>query len=414
VSRRVVITGIGLITPLGTGARKTWEALLEGRSGVGPITKFDASEFSVRIAAEVDDFSPLDWVSKKQLRQVDLFIVYALAASQMAMEDAGLDGGLSEEEKDRFGTYIGSGIGGLTLIEKQHKVMLEKGPRRISPFFIPGLIINLASGQVSIRWGLRGPNSAVATACATGNHAIGDATAIIRRGDADAMVAGGTEAVVTGLAIGGFASMRALSTRNDEPKRASRPFDLDRDGFVVGEGAGIVILEEMERARARGARIYGEVVGYGMTADAFHISAPHETGEGAARAMRLALEDAGISPDEVDYINAHGTATPGGDRAETLAVKSLFGDHAYRIPISSSKSMIGHLLGAAGGAETIITALSLHHGAFHPTINREEPDPECDLDYVPEGARETPLRFALCNSFGFGGTNASLVLKRFD
>jgi 3-oxoacyl-[acyl-carrier-protein] synthase II len=414
LDRRVVITGLGLITPLGTGTGKSWEALLQGRSGVGPITKFDASEFSVRIAAEVDDFVPEEWVSKKDLRKMDLFIPYALAASQMALEDAGVDDDLSEEERRRFGVLIGSGIGGLNVMEREFRTLTERGPRRMSPFFIPAMIINLASGHVSMKWGLKGPNSAVVTACATGAHAIGDAAQIIRRGEADAMVAGGTEGVICPLAVGGFASMRALSTRNDEPETASRPFSADRDGFVIGEGAGIVILEEEERARKRGARIYAEVAGYGMSGDAYHISAPHEEGHGAVQAMEAALEDAGLPPDQIGYINTHGTATPAGDVVEVRAIRRTFGDHADKLAVNSTKSMIGHLLGAAGGAEAIVTALTVHHGVVHPTTNLLEPDPECDLDFVTDGPREVPLTAGLSNSFGFGGTNAALVLKRYD
>ena len=407
--RRVVITGIGMVTPLGIGNDLTWAALLEGRSGVSAITKFDTTGYPCKIAGEIRDFAPEKWIEKKEIKKSDTFIHYAIAASQFAVDDAGLD--VTPEIADRVGVIIGSGIGGLPLIEETHKKLLEKGPGRISPFFIPGLIVNLAAGHVSIRFGARGPNSAPATACATGAHAIGDAFKIIQRDDADVMIAGGTEAVVTPLAIGGFSAMRALSTRNDDPQRASRPWDLDRDGFVMGEGAGIVILEERERALARGARIYCELTGYGMTSDAYHISAPAEDGGGIIRVMQRAMHDAGIEPAEIDYINAHGTSTPAGDRAETVAIKNVFGSHAFKLAVSSTKSMTGHLLGAAGGLEAAITARAMLEGVMPPTINYETPDPDCDLDYVPNYARQKKLRHTLSNSFGFGGTNATLVFS---
>jgi 3-oxoacyl-[acyl-carrier-protein] synthase II len=407
-----VITGIGLVSPLAVGTEPTWQALLAGRSGIGPITRFDASEYSCRIAGEVEGFDPLDWVEKKEAKKSDTFIHYAIAASQMAWDDSGLDS--ASVDPGRLGVIIGSGIGGLPLIEHMHKLLLERGPGRISPFFIPGLIVNLASGQVSIRFNAKGPNSAPATACATGAHAIGDSFKVIERGDADLMFAGGAEAVITPLAVGGFAAMKALSTRNDDPERASRPWDIHRDGFVMSEGAGIVMLEERERALRRGARIYCEISGYGMSSDAYHITAPCADGEGSARVMRLALEDAGLPPDSIDYINAHGTSTLPGDRAETVAVKEIFGDHAYKLAMSSSKSMTGHLLGAAGGLEGGITALVVHQGKIPPTINLDSPDPECDLDYVPNQARERKIRHAISNSFGFGGTNASLVFSAHE
>jgi 3-oxoacyl-[acyl-carrier-protein] synthase II len=410
--RRVVITGLGVVSPLGLDAPTTWEALLAGKSGIGPITGFDPSAFSSRIAGEVRGFTPESYVDRKDVKKMDTFIHFAIAASQEAMKDSGLviDAGNAE----RVGVYIGSGIGGLHLHESTHREYLERGPRRISPFFIPAMIINLAAGQVSILFGAKGPNLAVATACATGNHAIGEAMRLIREDYADAMIAGGTDAGVTPLALGGFCAMKALSTRNDAPEKASRPFDKERDGFVMGDGAGILVLEERERAIARGARIYAELAGYGLSGDAYHISAPSENGEGAARAMRGALKDAGLPPSEVDYINAHGTSTPVGDRIETQAVKEVFGEHARRLAFSSTKSMTGHLLGAAGGLESAITTLAVHHGHVPPTINYEFPDPECDLDCVPNTARRMEVRAALNNSFGFGGTNASLLMARHD
>jgi 3-oxoacyl-[acyl-carrier-protein] synthase II len=410
--RRVVITGLGVISPLGLDAPSTWAALLEGRSGIGPITGFDASAFSTRIAGEVKGFIPENYVDRKDVKKMDTFTHFAIAASKEAMTDSGLT--IDSGNADRVGVYLGSGIGGLHVYESTYREYLERGPRRISPFFIPAMIINLAAGQVSILFGAKGPNLAVATACATGNHAIGEAMRLIREDYADAMIAGGTDAGVTPLALGGFCAMKALSTRNDAPEKASRPFDADRDGFVMGDGAGILILEERERAIARGARVYAELAGYGLSGDAYHISAPSENGEGAARAMRGALRDAHLEPDQVDYINAHGTSTPVGDRIETQAVKTVFGEHARKVAFGSTKSMTGHLLGAAGGLESAITSLAVHDGIVPPTINYETPDPECDLDCVPNTARRMPVRAALNNSFGFGGTNASLLMTRHE
>ena len=408
----MVVTGIGLITPVGIGTEESWRAICQGKSGAGPITRFDASEYPTRIAAEVKGFDPLQWLEQKELRKMDTFIHYALAATAMALEDSGLK--IDHSNAPRVGVYIGSGIGGLPFIERQHKILLESGPRRISPFFIPGLIVNLASGQVSIRFGAKGPNSAVCTACSTGSHAIGDSFKIIARGDADAMITGGTESVITPLAIGGFSAMRALSTRNDQPEKASRPFDKNRDGFVVGEGVGILMLESLEHAQDRGAKIYAEVVGYGMSGDAFHISAPSEDGDGPIRVMQNALNDAHIESSYIEYINAHGTATPAGDVVETLAIKKVFGEHAKKVAISSTKSMIGHLLGAAGGVEAAASILAIRDQIMPPTINYETPDPECDLDYVPNKARKATINYVLSNSFGFGGTNATLIFKRFS
>ena len=410
--RRVVITGVGLITPLGLDRTSTWEALLSGQSGVGPITKFDATEYSCRIAAEVRGFDPADHLERKELRKMDSFSHYAIAATREALAEAGvtIDSGNAES----IGVYIGSGIGGLGLLERTHKELLEKGPRRVSPFFIPGMILNLAAGNVSIVFGAKGPNLALATACATGSHAIGESVRLIRHGYCDAMIAGGTEAVVTPLAVGGFCAMKALSTRNEEPELASRPFDAERDGFIMGEGAGILYLEEREQAVARGARIYAEICGYGLTGDAYHITAPSEDGDGAVRAMRMALRDAGVEPGQVDYINAHGTSTPPGDRIETLAVKQVFGPHARELAFASTKSMTGHLLGAAGGLETAVTALAVYHDHIPPTINQTTPDPQCDLDSVPNRARKQRIDVALNNSFGFGGTNAALVVRKHE
>jgi len=412
VSRRVVITGVGLVSSLGIGTSATWDALCAGQSGIGPITRFDASAFPVRIAGEVRGFDPLVFVAKKDVKKMDLFIKYALAAAQFAMEDSALE--INDENADRVGVYMGSGIGGLSTIERQHAALLERGPSRMTPFFIVGLIVNLASGWVSMRHGAKGPNLAVATACATGCHAIGESYRIIQYGTADAMIAGGSEAVVTPTAVAGFSAMRALSTRNDEPERASRPFDRTRDGFVMGEGAGVLVLEALDFALARGAEPIAEIVGYGASGDAYHISAPSPNGDGPIRAMRNTLSDAGVAPQEVDYINAHGTSTPAGDRMETLAVKTVFGEHARKLSISSTKSMMGHLLGAAGGVESAITVLAIQRGMIPPTINLHNPDPECDLDYVPNEARKADLRYALNNSFGFGGTNACLLFKRYE
>lgn len=409
-NQRVVVTGVGLVTPLGIGVRASWEALLEGKSGIGTITTFDSSGLPVHIAGEVKGFDPSHYIEPKEIKKMDRFIHFAVAASSMAIEDSGLK--LTEENAERVGVVIGSGIGGLPAIEHYHKTYLEKGYRRITPFFIPMLIINLASGQVSIRFGVKGPNTAVSTACATGSHAIGDAFKIIQRGDADAMIAGGTESVITPMAIGGFAVMKALSTRNDEPELASRPFDRDRDGFVMGEGAGIVILESLESARERNAKIYAEVVGYGMSSDAYHITSPPPGGEGAALCMSRALKDAGVTPDVVDYINAHGTSTKYGDELETTAIKKVFGAHAYKLCVSSTKSMIGHLLGASGGVEAVISVLSIYNNVVPPTINLENPDTDCDLDYVPNKSRSLNVEYAISNSFGFGGTNACLLFRK--
>jgi len=412
VSRRVVVTGVGLVSPLGIGTAANWEALCAGRSGIGPITHFEAAEFSCRIAGEVKGFDPLAFVNKKDVKKMDVFIQYAIAAAQFAMDDSGVR--VTDANAARVGVFIASGIGGFSTIEREHKALLEGGPRRISPFFIPASIINLAAGQVSIRFHAKGPNSATCTACSASAHAIGDAFEIIKRDDADVMIAGGSEAAITPLAVGGFAAMRALSTRNDDPLHASRPFDRDRDGFIMGEGAGVVILEELEHARARGASIYAELVGYGMSADAFHITAPSEDGEGGMRVMQKALASAAIAPEQVSYINAHGTSTPFNDKLETLAIKRVFGDRARSLAISSTKSMTGHLLGAAGGLEAGITALAVKHQIIPPTINYEFPDPECDLDYVPNQTREAPIEYALSNSFGFGGTNGALLFRRFN
>lgn len=410
--RRVVITGIGMVSPVGVGNDETWNALLAGKSGIGTITRFDASEYSCRIAGEVPGFDPALWIEKKDIKKSDTFIHYAIAASQMAMDDARLT--ITEDLQERTGVIIGSGIGGLPLIEEMHKKLLERGPSRISPFFIPGLIVNLAAGHVSIRFGAKGPNSAPATACATGAHAIGDSFKVVQRGDADIMISGGSEAVISPLSVGGFAAMKALSTRNDEPERASRPWDRDRDGFVMGEGAGIVILEEREHAIRRGAPIYCEVTGYGMTADAYHITSPAEDGSGMLRVMARAIADAGLQPEDIDYINAHGTSTAYGDKAETLAVKKVFGDHAWKLSMSSTKSMTGHLLGAAGGLEAAITARVIRDGVIPPTINHENPDEGLDLDYVPNEKKQREIRNALSNSFGFGGTNATLAFSRHE
>ena len=411
MSRRVVVTGVGLVSALGIGTDANWHGLLAGQSGAGPITRFDASAFSTRFAAEVKGFDPLAFLEKKDVKKMDPFIHYAVAASQYAVDDARL--AVTADNAARVGVFIASGIGGFSSIEREHRAFLEGGPRKISPFFIPGAIINLASGQVSIRFGAKGPNSATATACAASAHAVGDAFEIIKRGAADVMIAGGSEAGVCAMGVGGFAALRALSTRNDDPARASRPFDKDRDGFVLGEGSGVVILEALDVALARGATIYAEMVGYGMSSDAFHMTAQPEDADGAYRAMVAALESAGVSPEEVDYINAHGTSTPINDPTETLAVKRVFGEHAYRLAMSSTKSMTGHLLGAAGGLEAGITALALRHQMLPPTINLDQPDEGCDLDYVPNTARAATVRYALSNSFGFGGTNASLLFKRY-
>ncbi len=408
-TRRVVVTGVGLVSPLGIGTRATWEGLLAGRSGAGPITRFDAADFSSRIACEVKGFDPLDYADRRDTRKMDTFIQYALAASLFAAEDAGLETPLADP--DRVGVIISSGIGGFETIEREHRKLLEKGPRRISPFFVPAMVVNLAAGWVSIRLGAKGPNSAMATACSAGAHAVGEAFRLVRHGQADVMVAGGAEATITPMCIGGFASMKALSTRNDDPERASRPFDRDRDGFVVGEGAGILLLEERERALARGANPYAEVVGYGMSGDAFHITAPAPDGSGAVRVMEAALAEANAAPEDVDAVNAHGTSTPLNDRIETAAIRQVFGEHADRLAVSSTKSMTGHLLGGAGGLEAGISCLTLRHQTLPPTINYETPDPDCDLDIVPNTARPAAVRSVLSNSFGFGGTNVSLLFR---
>jgi len=408
-ARRVVVTGLGLVTPLGTGVEKTWKALCAGESGIGRITRFDPTGYDAQIAGEVKDFDPAQFIEKKEIKKMDTFIHYAVGASQLAVDDAKLT--VAPEEATRVGVYIGSGIGGLGSIEHYHDVLREKGPGRVSPFFIPMTIINLASGQVAIRVGAKGPNSCAVTACATGNHCIGDAYRLIQRDDADVMIAGGAEAAITPRGVAGFASAKALSFRNDDPTKASRPFDKDRDGFVLGEGAGVVVLEELEHARARGARIYAEVIGYAMNSDAYHITAPPEEGEGAVRCMEMALKDAGVAKTDIGYINAHGTSTMA-DAIETKAIKHVFGEQAYRIPVSSTKSMTGHLLGAAGGIEAVFSILALHHGILPPTINLDHPDPACDLDYVPNTARSVQTQVVLSNSFGFGGVNACLLFRR--
>ena len=411
MSRRVVITGVGLVSSVGIGTEQSWEAIRNGKNGIARITAFDPGEFACQIAGEVRDFRPEDFIERKEIKKMGRFIQFAIAASDFALAMAGLK--VSAEDADRVGVYIGSGIGGFEVIEREHRNLLERGPGRISPFFIPATIVNLASGQVSIRAGAKGPNSATATACTTSAHAIGDSFRIIQHGDADAMICGGSEAPITPMSIGGFAAMRALSTRNSEPGRASRPWDKQRDGFVVGEGSGILVIEELEWAKRRGAPILAEIVGYGMSGDAFHITAPSEDGDGAYRVMRNALRDAHLQPEQIDYINAHGTSTGLGDKAETIAVKRCFGEHAYKLAISSTKSMVGHLLGGAGGLETGLTALAIRDQIAPPTINYEFPDPDCDLDYVPNQARPLHIECALSNSFGFGGTNGCLILKRY-
>ncbi len=410
--RRVVVTGLGVVSPIGIGVETFWSRLLNGTSGVKRITRFDPTDHACQIAAEVKNFDPLPWIEKKEVRKMDLFAQFAIAAALLAVEDAHLK--VSDTNRDRVGVLVGTGMGGIPMLVEQHGILLEKGPGRVSPFFIPGIITNAASGRISMQLGAKGPNSCVSTACATGNHAIGDSFRIIRRGEADIMLAGGTEAVIAPLCVAGFSACKALSTRNGEPERASRPFDKERDGFVMGEGAAVLILEVLEHALDRGAKIYGEVTGYGMSGDAYHITAPAPEGEGAVQSMQRALQDAGVRPEEVDYINAHGTSTPYNDANETVAIKRVFGDHAYRMPVSSIKSMIGHTLGAAGAIEGAATILSVKHGVVPPTINYENSDPDCDLDYVPNKARELLIQFALNNSFGFGGTNATLVFRRYD
>ncbi|MEO7190680.1 MAG: beta-ketoacyl-ACP synthase II [Vicinamibacterales bacterium] len=412
MSRRVVVTGVGLISSVGIGTEANWEALCAGRTGIGPITHFDASLFSARIAGEVKGFDPLQFMDRKDVKKMDVFIQYAVAASEFAVKDARLE--ITPDIADDTGVFIGSGIGGFSTIESEHEALLNGGPRRISPFFIPASIINLAAGQVSIRHGAKGPNLATCTACTASAHAIGESYEIIRRGDANIMIAGGSEASITPMGVGGFASLRALSTRNDQPERASRPFDKDRDGFVVGEGAGILILEELEGAVRRGASIYAEIAGYGLSGDAFHLTAQPEDANGAVRSMRMALRKAGVHPNQIDYINAHGTSTPINDPTETLAVKTTFGEHAYKLVLSSTKSMTGHLLGAAGGLEAGITALAVRDQIAPPTVNLDNPDPACDLDYTPHVKRPMKIDYALSNSFGFGGTNGTLLLKRYQ
>jgi 3-oxoacyl-[acyl-carrier-protein] synthase II len=408
----VVVTGVGLVSSVGIGTEANWEALCAGRSGIGAITHFDAAQWSARIAGEVKDFDPLQFLDKKDVKKMDVFIQFAIAASQFAVDDARLE--ITPGIADQVGVFIASGIGGFSTIEREHKELLNGGPRRISPFFIPASIINLAAGQVSIRFGARGPNLATCTACTASAHSIGESFEIIRRGDADVMIAGGSEAAITPMGVGGFASMRALSTRNDEPARASRPFDRDRDGFVIGEGAGIVILEELEMAKRRGAKIYAELAGYGLSSDAYHLTGQPEDANGAVRSMRMALRKAGVRPEEIDYINAHGTSTPINDPTETLAVKTTFGDHARKLVMSSTKSMTGHLLGAAGGLEAGICALAVRDQVAPPTINLDNPDPACDLDYAANVKRPMKIRYALSNSFGFGGTNGTLLLKKYE
>ena len=418
LTRRVVVTGVGLITPIGQTVEETWAGLMSGRNGADYIKKFDAEKFPVRFACEVQDFDPLKFIPKKEARKMGAFIHYAIAASVEAVADSGIEmnevGRFSDEVSENVGTYISSGIGDFWAIEREHSKLLDHGPDRVSPFFIVSAIVNLAAGQVSIRFGAKGPNSATATACSAGAHAIGDSFKIIQRGDADVMICGGAESAITPMSVAGFASMHALSTRNDDPLHASRPFERDRDGFVIGEGAGIMILEELEFARRRGARIYAEVVGYGMSADAYHLTKPDESGSGAIRVMQKALRDAGVQPEQVGYINAHGTSTPYNDKFETLAIKKTFGEHAYKLAVSSTKSMTGHLLGAAGGIEGIFSVLAIHRNMLPPTINYFNADPDCDLDYIPNQPRAAHVEYALSNSFGFGGTNAALLFKRYE
>lgn len=408
--RRVVVTGVGVMSALGTGNEKNWDALTRGQSGLGPITRFDASELPTQIAGEVKDFNAEDFIDKKEIKKMDLFIQYALAAAQLAMDDSGL--AITEENADRVGVLVGAGLGGLPTIEKYHGVLMENGYRKISPFFIPMLIINLAPGHISMKFGAKGPNVSSVSACATGTHSIGDAFRMIQRGDADAMIAGGCESTITPLGIAGFNVMKALSTRNDDPAAASRPFEKGRDGFIMAEGAGILVLEEYEAAKQRGAKIYAEVSGYGLTGDAYHLTAPAPGGEGAARCMKMALQTAGVNPEQVSYINAHGTSTPFNDLYETMAIKTVFGDYAKKVMVSSTKSMTGHALGAAGGMEAVFAALAIDRGVVPPTINYDDPDPDCDLDYVPNQARQAEVNVVLSNSFGFGGTNATLLFRK--
>jgi 3-oxoacyl-[acyl-carrier-protein] synthase II len=412
MKRRVVVTGLGMVTPLGIGVEKNWEAVCAGKSGIGPITRFDASDFSCQIAGEVKDFRAEDFMDNQMVRRFDVFIHYGLASARIAMEDSGLK--IDSSNSQKVGSITGSGLGGLTMIEHFHKLLLEKGPRRISPFFIPGIIANMLPGQIAIEFGAKGPNISIETACAASCHSVGESFRLIQEGFADAMITGGAEAVITPLALGGFCSMRALSTRNDEPEKASRPFDLNRDGFVMGEGAGILILEEMTLALERGAKIYAEIAGYGLSGDAYHISAPDPEGKGAISCMSMAIETALLKPEDVDYINAHGTSTQLNDLSETKAIKALFGEHAYKLAISSTKSMTGHILGGTGGIEAIYSVLTIKHGIIPPTINYETPDPECDLDYVPNKSRKADVKVAMSNSFGFGGTNGALLFKTFE
>jgi len=412
MTRRVVVTGLGMVTPLGTGVEKNWEAACSGTSGIGPITKFDTTGFASQIAGEVKDFRSQDFMDKQQIRRFDIFIHYAVASARMAMEDSGLK--INDKNAHRVGCVTGSGLGGLGMLEHFHSVLMEKGPKRISPFFIPGIIANMAPGQIAIEFSAKGPNLSIETACAASTHAVGEAFRLIRDGISDAMITGGAEAVITPLAVGGFCSMRALSTRNDAPEKASRPFDLDRDGFIIGEGSGILILEELDSALERGANIYGEVIGYGLSGDAYHVSAPEPEGEGAIQCMKGALDFAGLIPEDIDYINANGTSTKLNDLSENKAIKAVFGDHAYKLSISSTKSVTGHLLGGAGGVESIFTLLTIKNGIIPPTMNYETPDPDCDLDYVPNTARKGKVRTAMSNSFGFGGTNASLIFRAYE
>ena len=411
MARRVVVTGLGMVTPLGTGVERNWEAACSGESGIGPVTKFDTTDFTSKIAGEVKDFNPSDFLEKQMIRRFDSFIHYAIAGARMAMEDSRLK--ITDKNAHRVGCITGTGLGGLTMLEHFHEVLLEKGPRKVSPFFIPGIIVNMAPGQIAIEHGAKGPNLSTVTACAASSHAVGEAFRMVREGIADAIITGGAEATITPLAFAGFCSMRALSTRNDDPRKASRPFELDRDGFIMAEGAGMLIVEELNHALERGADIYAEIVGYGLSGDAYHVSAPAPDGSGAINCMNMALAYAGMKPEELDYINAHGTSTKLNDLAENKAIKSVFGDHAKKLAISSTKSMTGHLLGAAGGVEAIFTSLTIKHGIIPPTVNYDTPDPECDLDYVPNTARKATVRTAMSSSFGFGGTNACLVFKAY-
>ena len=411
MKKRVVVTGIGMITPVGLDTETSWESLINGKSGIGPITQFDDKAIPAQIAGEINGFDAEKYIEPKEIKKMDRFIHFAIAASQMAVDDSGLK--ITPENAERVGVIVSAGMGGLPAIERVHDAYRDKGYRRITPFFIPMTIINEAAGIVSMRFGAKGPNLSIVSACATGTHSIGEAFKTIQRGDADAMIAGGAESCICPLGVGGFNAMKALSTRNDEPQRASRPFDAGRDGFIMGEGSGVVVLEDLDSAVKRGVKIHAEIVGYGASGDAYHITAPAPNGEGAARCMKMAINDAGIAPADMGYINAHGTSTKYGDELETMAIKTVFGDHAYKIPVSSTKSMIGHLLGAAGGVEAVISILALEQGVLPPTINLENPDPECDLDYIPHTARKTPVDVVMSNSFGFGGTNACLVFRRF-